>query len=80
MKLIHIVGARPNFIKANPVWRAINKMTDFNQILVHTGQHYDQIMSDIFFKELQMSLPDYNLNIGSDTHARQTAAIMIKFK
>ncbi len=80
MKLIHIVGARPNFIKANPVWRAINKMTDFNQILVHTGQHYDQIMSDIFFKELQMSLPDYNLNIGSDTHARQTAAIMIKFE
>ena len=80
MKLIHVVGARPNFMKAAPVWSAINKMTDFNQILVHTGQHYDKLMSDIFFKELQMPVPDYNLNIGSNSHARQTAAIMIKFE
>ena len=80
MKLIHVVGARPNFMKAAPVWSAIAKITDFNQILVHTGQHYDKLMSDIFFKELQMSVPDYNLNIGSDTHVRQTAAIMIKFE
>ena len=80
MKLIHVVGARPNFMKAAPVWNAINKMTDFNQILVHTGQHYDKLMSDIFFKELQIPIPDYNLNIGSNTHARQTAAIMIKFE
>ncbi|NHZ85043.1 MAG: UDP-N-acetylglucosamine 2-epimerase (non-hydrolyzing) [Planctomycetia bacterium] len=80
MKLIHVVGARPNFMKAAPVWKAINKMTDFNQILIHTGQHYDKLMSDIFFKELQIPLPDYNLNIGSSTHARQTAAIMIKFE
>ena len=79
MKLIHVIGARPNFMKAAPVWSAINRMTDFNQILVHTGQHYDKLMSDIFFNELQMPVPDYNLNIGSDTHARQTAAIMIKF-
>lgn len=80
MKLIHVVGARPNFMKAAPVWSAIAKITDFNQILVHTGQHYDKLMSDIFIKELQMPVPDYNLNIGSDTHARQTAAIMIKFE
>ncbi len=80
MKLIHVVGARPNFMKAAPVWSAINKITDFNQILVHTGQHYDKLMSDIFFKELQIPVPDYNLNIGSDSHARQTAAIMIKFE
>lgn len=80
MKLIHVVGARPNFMKAAPVWSAISRMTNFNQILVHTGQHYDKLMSDIFFKELQMPQPDYNLNIGSDTHARQTAAIMIKFE
>jgi len=80
MKLIHVIGARPNFMKAGPVWSAINKMTDFHQILVHTGQHYDKLMSDIFFKELQMPIPDYNLNIGSDSHARQTAAIMIKFE
>jgi UDP-N-acetylglucosamine 2-epimerase (non-hydrolysing) len=80
MKILHIIGARPNFMKAAPVWSAINKMTDFNQILVHTGQHYDKLMSDIFFNELQMPVPDYNLNIGSDTHARQTAVIMIKFE
>ena len=80
MKLIHVVGARPNFMKAAPVWSAIAKITDFNQILVHTGQHYDKLMSDIFFKELQIPAPDYNLDIGSDTHARQTAAIMIKFE
>lgn len=80
MKLIHVVGARPNFMKAAPVWSAISRMTNFHQILVHTGQHYDKLMSDIFFKELQMPQPDYNLNIGSDTHARQTAAIMIKFE
>lgn len=80
MKLIHVIGARPNFMKAAPVWSAINRMTDFDQILVHTGQHYDKLMSDIFFNELQMPVPDYNLNIGSDTHARQTAAIMIKFE
>ncbi len=80
MKLIHVVGARPNFMKAAPVWNALNKMTDFNQILIHTGQHYDKLMSGIFFKELQLPLPDYNLNIGSSTHARQTAAIMIKFE
>ena len=80
MKLIHVVGARPNFMKAAPVWSAIAKINDFNQILVHTGQHYDKLMSDIFLKELQIPVPDYNLNIGSDTHARQTAAIMIKFE
>jgi len=80
MKLIHVVGARPNFMKAAPVWNAIIRMTDFDQMLVHTGQHYDNLMSDIFFKELQIPVPDYNLNIGSDTHARQTAAIMIKFE
>jgi len=80
MKLIHVVGARPNFMKAAPVWSAISKIIDCNQILVHTGQHYDKLMSEVFFKELQMPVPDYNLNIGSDTHARQTAAIMIKFE
>ena len=78
--ILHVVGARPNFIKAAPVWNAINKLKEFNQILVHTGQHYDSIMSDIFFKELSIPQPDYNLNIGSNTHARQTAAIMIKLE
>ncbi|MFC1527235.1 non-hydrolyzing UDP-N-acetylglucosamine 2-epimerase [Candidatus Neomarinimicrobiota bacterium] len=80
MKLIHVVGARPNFMKAAPVWSAIHRMTNFNQLLVHTGQHYDKLMSEVFFKELLMPTPDHNLNIGSDSHASQTAAIMIKFE
>ena len=79
-KIIHVVGARPNFMKAAPVWKAISELGEFNQILIHTGQHYDNYMSDIFFKELQLPEPDYNLNIGSDTHARQTATIMIKIE
>ena len=77
-KIVHIVGARPNFMKAAPVWKAIDKLSLFKQILIHTGQHYDSSMSDIFFSELNLPKPDFNLNIGSDTHARQTAAIMVK--
>jgi len=80
IKILHVVGARPNFMKAAPVWAAINKLTEFKQILVHTGQHYDNLMSDIFFRELNLPTIDYNLNIGSDTHARQTAAIMIELE
>ena len=80
MKLIHVVGARPNFMKAAPLWSAISRITNFTQILVHTGQHYDKLMSEIFFEELHMPVPDYNLNIGSSSHARQTASIMIKFE
>ena len=79
-KVVHIVGARPNFMKAAPVWKALNELTNFKQILIHTGQHYDNYMSDIFFQELRLPSPDYNLNIGSDTHARQTAAIMINLE
>lgn len=78
--ILHVVGARPNFIKAAPVWNAIHELEEINQILVHTGQHYDSIMSDIFFEELSIPQPDYNLNIGSNSHARQTAAIMIKLE
>jgi len=80
MNLIHVVGARPNFMKAAPVWSAIDRMTNFSQKLVHTGQHYDNLMSEIFFKELGIPIPNYNLNIGSDSHARQTGGIMIKFE
>jgi len=79
-KIVHVVGARPNFMKAAPVWKAIADLSKFEQILIHTGQHYDNYMSDIFFRELLLPEPDYNLNIGSDTHARQTAAIMIKLE
>lgn len=81
MKLIHIVGARPNFMKIAPVMREIAKYPDeFEQILVHTGQHYDANMSQVFFEELDLPRPDVNLNVGSGTHAWQTAQIMQRFE
>jgi UDP-N-acetylglucosamine 2-epimerase (non-hydrolysing) len=73
--ILHIVGARPNFMKAAPVVHAGAKL-GLAQLLVHTGQHYDQAMSDVFFTELGLPEPDVNLGVGSGTHARQTAALM----
>lgn len=79
-KIIHIVGARPNFMKAAPVYFAIRDQRKFKQLLVHTGQHYDEKMSDIFFRQLGMPKPDINLEIGSASHAVMTARIMIAFE
>jgi UDP-N-acetylglucosamine 2-epimerase (non-hydrolysing) len=79
MTVLHVVGARPNFMKAAPVYRALAK-AGFNQVLVHTGQHYDALMSDVFFQTLEIPAPDESLNVGSGTHAQQTAAIMSKFE
>ena len=79
-KIIHIVGARPNFMKAAPVYFAIRDRGHFEQLLVHTGQHYDEKMSDIFFRQLGMPEPDINLEIGSASHAVMTARIMIAFE
>lgn len=79
-KIIHIVGARPNFMKAAPVYFAIRDQGKFEQLLVHTGQHYDEKMSDIFFRQLGMPEPDINLEIGSASHAVMTARIMIAFE
>ncbi len=75
MKIVSIVGARPQFIKAAPVSTELRKKHE--QLLLHTGQHYDDNMSKVFFEELDIPRPDINLEIGSDSHARQTAAIMI---
>jgi UDP-N-acetylglucosamine 2-epimerase (non-hydrolysing) len=80
MKIIHIVGARPNFMKAAPVIEALNHEPGVQQTLVHTGQHYDASMSQVFFDQLGMPRPDYNLEVGSGTHARQTAEIMTRFE
>jgi UDP-N-acetylglucosamine 2-epimerase (non-hydrolysing) len=74
--LVHIVGARPNFIKAGPVVRATAAL-GLAQRLVHTGQHYDPAMSDVFFSELGIPEPDVNLGVGSGSHAEQTAALML---
>lgn len=79
--IILIVGARPNFMKSAPLMRALTQRTDiFDTKLIHTGQHYDHKLSKLFFDELKMPEPDYYLGVGSDTHARQTAKIMIELE
>jgi len=79
MKFLHVVGARPNFMKAAPVYRSLAERGQ-EQVLVHTGQHYDALMSDVFFKALEIPSPDESLNVGSASHAQQTAAIMSSFE
>ncbi len=74
VKIASVVGARPQFIKAAPVSREIRQHHE--EILVHTGQHYDENMSDVFFEVLDMPRPDYNLGVGSASHSRQTAEMM----
>lgn len=77
--ILHVVGARPNFVKAAPVLRAIRER-GVRQTLVHTGQHYDGNMSDVFFTQLDIPEPDFNLEVGSGSHASQTAEIMRRFE
>lgn len=77
MHILHVVGARPNFMKAAPVLRAFRSHPETRQTLIHTGQHYDAAMSDVFFQQLEMPEPDCNLGVGSGTHAQQTAAVML---
>ena len=80
MKIINIVGARPNFMKIAPLMEAYKAYPDFEPVLVHTGQHYDEKMSDLFFRQLGIPEPDINLEIGSASHAVQTAEIMKAFE
>ncbi|OGO19655.1 MAG: UDP-N-acetylglucosamine 2-epimerase [Chloroflexi bacterium RBG_16_48_8] len=78
MKILSVVGARPEFIQATIVSRAIRET--HQEILVHTGQHYDISLSQSFFKELEIPSPDYNLEVGSNSHAQQTGKIMIRME
>ncbi len=82
MRILSVVGARPNFMKAAPLIKEIGKAAGngLEHKLLHTGQHYDDSMSDVFFRELGIPAPDFNLQVGSGTHAQQTARIMLAFE
>ncbi|MBX3057487.1 MAG: UDP-N-acetylglucosamine 2-epimerase (non-hydrolyzing) [Anaerolineae bacterium] len=80
MLIIHVVGARPNFMKAGPVIIALSQHKKVHQVLVHTGQHYDHNMSEVFFRQLGLPEPDINLSVGSGSHAQQTAQVMVRFE
>src|SRR5262249_133787 len=75
-KVLSIIGARPQFIKAAAVSRALRRERGMREVLVHTGQHYDRNMSDVFFRELGIPKPDYNLGIGSGAHGAQTGRML----
>ncbi len=85
MKIISVVGARPNFMKVAPIHKAFEKLNKkgeekIEHLICHTGQHYDENMSKIFFEELELPKPDFYLGVGSGSHAEQTAKIMIEFE
>ncbi len=78
MKIVTIVGARPQFIKAAPLCRELRKRDE--EILVHTGQHYNPMLSQVFFAELGLPIPDHNLNVGSGTHGEQTGKMLMRIE
>ncbi len=78
--ILSVVGARPNFMKAAPVKHVFDRIDSVRHLLVHTGQHYDPNMSDVFFRDLGMGKPDLYLGVGSGSHADQTARVMVEFE
>ena len=75
MKILSVVGARPQFIKAAPLSNKLRR--SHQEVLLHTGQHYDYLLSRVFFEELGLAEPDYNLGAGSGAHGRQTARMLM---
>ena len=85
MKIISVVGARPNFMKVAPIYKTINLKrkvahVDVEHLVCHTGQHYDEKMSKVFFEELELPRPDFYLGVGSGSHTEQTANVMLEFE
>jgi UDP-N-acetylglucosamine 2-epimerase (non-hydrolysing) len=78
MKILSVVGTRPNFMKLAPIAQALAQRTDVDHVIVHTGQHYDAAMSDTFFTDLRIPAPRYHLAVGSDSHGAQTAAVLAR--
>jgi UDP-N-acetylglucosamine 2-epimerase (non-hydrolysing) len=76
MKIINVVGARPNLVKIAPLLRAMRSVKGIQPVLLHTGQHYDEKLSDIFFRQMNIGEPDINLDVGSGSHASQTADVL----
>ena len=80
VKVINVVGARPNFMKIAPLMEEMHKYPEFDVKLVHTGQHYDENMSKFFFVDLGIPKPDIYLGVGSANHGEQTGTIMVEFE
>ncbi|HZC80390.1 MAG TPA: UDP-N-acetylglucosamine 2-epimerase, partial [Nitrospiraceae bacterium] len=80
MKILCVVGARPNFMKAAPVIKALQRRRGITVLLIHTGQHYDRQMSELFFEELELPEPHLDLQVGPGSHGEQTGQIMIRFE
>ena len=79
-KIFLIAAARPNFMKIAPIWRALERSASLEPVLIHTGQHYDKNMSDVFFADLGLPRPDLHLGVGSGSHAEQTAGVMLQLE
>ena len=79
-KILSVVGARPNFMKVAPLHRVLQEREGVDSQIIHTGQHYDEEMSDVFFRQLGLPEPDVYLGVGSGTHAEQTARVMTAFE
>jgi UDP-N-acetylglucosamine 2-epimerase (non-hydrolysing) len=78
--VLHVIGARPNYMKVAPVYEALKSRSGIRQVLVNTGQHYDQAMAGIFLEEFGLPTPDVDLGVGSGSHATQTAKVMVGFE